>query len=363
MPLPPLVDPAPSLPSDEYTRAARQIRLASIGDVGQRRLSAARVCVLGAGGLGSPVLTYLASAGVGTIGVVDDDTVEESNLQRQILFGVDDVGARKTSVAAARIRSMSPHTRVVEHRERLTAANASAVLADYHLVIDGTDNFDTRYSVADTCADLGLPLVWGSVLGFDAQATVFWSSPPVGPGVTLRDVFPVPPPAGDVPDCAEAGVLGALCGQLGSILAAEAVKLIVGIGDSILGRMLVLDGLTARIDEVPIAPRTDVADIRRVDAAALGLLDDTVRSETVLLDVREPDEVAAGAIPGAVPIPLNTLLADAAAVDIGDVTVVYCQRGPRARVAAAALRAVNPTADIALLDGGYAAWAERTGSL
>ncbi|WYY15956.1 HesA/MoeB/ThiF family protein [Gordonia malaquae] len=191
MPLPPLVDPAPSLPSDEYTRAARQIRLASIGDVGQRRLSAARVCVLGAGGLGSPVLTYLASAGVGTIGVVDDDTVEESNLQRQILFGVDDVGARKTSVAAARIRSMSPHTRVVEHRERLTAANASAVLADYHLVIDGTDNFDTRYSVADTCADLGLPLVWGSVLGFDAQATVFWSSPPVGPGVTLRDVFPV----------------------------------------------------------------------------------------------------------------------------------------------------------------------------
>ncbi|MDR2280235.1 MAG: ThiF family adenylyltransferase [Gordonia sp. (in: high G+C Gram-positive bacteria)] len=360
MPLPPLVEPAPSLPTDEYTRAARQIRLASIGDVGQRRLAAARVCVLGAGGLGSPVLTYLASAGVGTLGIVDDDTVDLSNLQRQIVFGVDDVGARKTSVAAVRIRSMSPHTRVVEHTERLTAANAAEVLNGYHLVVDGTDNFDTRYAVADTCADLGIPLVWGSVLGFDAQATVFWSSPPAGPGVTLRDVFPAPPPIGEVPDCAEAGVLGALCGQLGSILAAEAVKLIVGIGDPILGRMLVLDGLTARVDEVPLAPPVDGARIRRIDAATLT---DPSPDDTVILDVREPDEVAAGAIPGATPVPLNTLLADAAAVGIGALTVVYCQRGPRARVAAAALRAVHPTADIALLDGGYAAWAERTASL
>ncbi len=362
MPLPPLVDPVTSLPADESVRAARQIRLPQIGDVGQRRLAAARVCVLGAGGLGSPVLAYLASAGVGTIGIVDDDHVDSSNLQRQILFGVDDVGRSKAHVAARRIRSMSPHTRVVEHSDRLTATTAESVLGGYHLVIDGSDNFATRYAVADACAALGTPLVWGSVLGFDGQATVFWSDPPHGPAVTLRDVFPAPPPADQVPNCADAGVLGALCGQLGSILAAEAVKLVVGIGEPLVGRMLVLDGLAGRMDEVPLSPRTPTTPLRRVTAADL-TDDDSTSTRTVLVDVREPDEVAAGAIPGSVHVPLEVVLADARAVPVGAVTVVYCQRGPRARAAAAALTAVHPNSDIALLDGGYAAWAERTAAL
>ncbi|MFC3244812.1 HesA/MoeB/ThiF family protein [Gordonia humi] len=196
MPVPPLVAPALSIPPDETLRAARQIRLPEIGDVGQRRLAAARVCVIGAGGLGSPVLLYLASAGVGTIGIVDDDTVDASNLQRQIVFGRDDVGAFKAAVAADRVRALSPHTEVVEHREHLDADNAADVFDGYHLVIDGSDSFDTRYTVADTCADLGIPLVWGSVLRFDAQATVFWSAPPVGAPITLRDVFPRPASGG-----------------------------------------------------------------------------------------------------------------------------------------------------------------------
>ncbi|MCF8571765.1 ThiF family adenylyltransferase [Gordonia sp. HY002] len=355
MPIPPLVEPAPSIPDDERLRAARQIRLPEIGDAGQRRLANAKVCVIGAGGLGSPVLLYLASAGVGVVGIVDDDDVDTSNLQRQIVFGVDDVGRPKATVAAERVRTLSPRTQVIEHRLRLTADNAAELFAPYDLVIDGSDSFDTRYAVADACAEVGLPLVWGSVLRFDAQATVFWSAPPAGAPITLRDVFPAPPPAGEVPNCAEAGVLGALCGQLGGILVTEAVKLICGVGEPLLNRMLVLDALGARIDEVPIGPAAAGAQIGRVRVD-----DSETITRATLLDVRNTDEVARGSLPGAQHVPLDEVLADAASVPVGEVTVVYCQLGPRSRAAAHALAAQHPDTDVRVLLGGYAAWAERS---
>lgn len=386
MELPPLVTPADALPASERDRAARQLRLPELGEPGQRRLYAARVGVLGAGGLGSPVLLYLASAGVGTIGIVDDDVVDASNLQRQVIFSSDDVGKPKASIAADRIRSLSPHTQVVEHREHLTADNAEQIFAGYDLIIDGSDTFDTRYAVADACAALGIPLVWGSVLRFDAQATVFWSRPPAGPAVTLRDVFPHAPAPGEVPSCAEAGVLGALCGQLGGILVTEAVKLICGIGDSLLGRMLVLEALSQRTREVPVAPdaasaappATTPADpagaanaahsaplhansTRQAGRPAHVAIDDLAAHDgAMLLDVREPEEFARGSIPGAVSVPLAQVLGDAASVPLDDAVIVFCQTGPRARAAARALTAAHPHTDIRLLDGGYAAWSERS---
>lgn len=371
MVLPPLVAPADRLPAGERDRAARQLRLPELGEPGQRRLFAARVGVLGAGGLGSPVLLYLASAGVGTIGIVDDDVVDASNLQRQVIFSSADVGKPKSGVAADRVRSLSPHTRVIEHREHLTADNAASIFADYDLIIDGSDTFDTRYAVADACAALGIPLVWGSVLRFDAQATVFWSRPPTGSAVTLRDVFPVAPAPGEVPSCAEAGVLGALCGQLGGILVTEAVKLICGIGDTLLGRMLVLDALGQRQREVPLipdatrqtfaargAPSAASSAAFRPEHVSLDDLDDVAGA--MLLDVRESHEFARGSIPGAVSVPLSRVLDDAASVALDDEVVVFCEVGPRARSAARALAAAHPEVDIRLLDGGYAAWAERS---
>ncbi|UYO95887.1 HesA/MoeB/ThiF family protein [Microbacterium sp. M28] len=367
MRFPPLVAPASALPDGETERAARQIRLPEIGADGQRRLFAARICVIGAGGLGSPVLLYLASAGIGTICIVDDDVVDTSNLQRQVLFGVADVGRPKARVAAERIRSLSPHTTVIRAHERLTSDNAERMLAGYDLVIDGSDTFDTRYAVADACDALGVPLVWGSVLRFDAQATLFWSRPPVGDPVRLRDVFPSAPPAEDVPSCADAGVLGALCGQLGALLAAEAVKLICGLGDPILGRMLVIDALSARTREVPLIPARGVAPTPpAADRVPASTGDRTIApdeldglGDVLLLDVREEDEFRAGSIPGALSVPLSRLREDPSMIAGEGTVVVFCQVGPRARAAAAFLRTAVPETEIVLLDGGYEAWSTR----
>ncbi|PWH05485.1 molybdopterin-synthase adenylyltransferase [Brachybacterium endophyticum] len=347
MPLPPLLDPVDALPPGEAERASRQLRLPEIGEVGQRRLAAARIAVVGAGGLGSPVLQYLASAGVGRLGIIDFDRVESTNLQRQVLFGVEDVGRPKAEVAVARLAGLSPHTDLRPHLTRLDPTTAPDLLADYDLVIDGTDTFATRYAIADACEALGIPLVWGSVLRFDAQATVFWSAPTAGPAITLRDVFPSAPDPALVPSCAEAGVIGALCGQLGAILAMEAIKLICGIGDSLLGRMLVLDALGARTREVPLTAAERSRPIPRVDVAA------AEREGALFLDVREDAEVTSGMLPGALHIPLARVLTDPAQVPVDRSVVVYCQRGPRSRVAAHALAAAHPRADIRVLAGGY----------
>ncbi|HEU5241682.1 MAG TPA: molybdopterin-synthase adenylyltransferase MoeB, partial [Ornithinibacter sp.] len=246
---PPLVPPGPELTAQERTRYARHLLLPGLGTDGQRRLRAARVLVVGAGGLGSPALLYLAAAGVGTIGVVDDDVVETTNLQRQVVHGVADVGRPKTASAAEAVHAISPETEVVEHRERLDAGNALDVVADYDLVLDGADNFPTRYLVGDACARLGVPHVWGSVFRFDGQVSVWWA----GEGPCYACVFPHQPPTDAVPSCAVGGVLGAVCAGIGSVMATEAVKLVTGTGEPLVGRLLVHDALRQTWDTLPVA--------------------------------------------------------------------------------------------------------------
>ncbi|MFE4465940.1 molybdopterin-synthase adenylyltransferase MoeB [Oerskovia sp. NPDC056781] len=242
--LPPLVAPSTEpLSPQELARYSRHLALPGIGVEGQQRLRAARVLVVGAGGLGSPALLYLAAAGVGTIGIVDDDRVEVSNLQRQVIHGGSDVGRPKVESARDAVAEVNPHVSVRLHEHRLDASNVLTVLDGYDVVLDGTDNFATRYLVGDAAEIAGIPCVWGSIFRFQGQVSVFWSAPAVGEGVVYRDVFPEPPPPGTVPDCATGGVLGAMCGTVGSVMATEAIKLITGAGNTLLGRLAVYDSL------------------------------------------------------------------------------------------------------------------------
>jgi sulfur-carrier protein adenylyltransferase/sulfurtransferase len=386
--VPPLVEPGPPLTAAQRERWSRHLLLPQLGETAQRRLRNARVCVIGAGGLGAPVLLYLAAAGVGRLGVVDDDVVEVSNLQRQVLHGVGDVGRPKVDSAADAVRALDPEVEVTRHHLRLDAGTVD-LLGDYDVVVDGTDNFPTRYLVNDACVRLGLPEVWGSVFRFDAQVTVFWGRPPAGSGVApvqLRDLFPAPPPPGSVPSCAEGGVLGALCGQVGSVMATEAVKLVTGAGRPLLGRLLVLDALAARWSEVPLrasgAPRTaegggpppsaapgceapggDAVRVRTVrarDLAARLAAREAGGPGLQVLDVREPGERQIVSIAGAEPVPLAGVL-DGSALDRvrRDVPVVlHCRSGVRSEQAARALLAAGWT-DVAHLDGGVLAWVDQ----
>jgi molybdopterin/thiamine biosynthesis adenylyltransferase len=246
--------PTPTpLTSEELERYARHIVLPEIGGAGQQRLKRARVLVIGAGGLGAPVLEYLAAAGVGTLGVVDDDTVSLSNLQRQVIHGTDSIGRSKGESAKAAIHRINPHVTVELHDFRLTAENAPAVIAGYDIVIDGSDNFETRYAVADACERERKPLVHAAVGRFDGSLTVlkpFEADADGRQNPSYRDLFPEPPPAGLVPSCAEAGILGALTGVVGTLQAMEAVKLIAGIGEPLVGRLLLYDALAARFDTI-----------------------------------------------------------------------------------------------------------------
>lgn len=255
----PLVEPGPALSGGDRERFARHLPIAGIGEVGQRRLRAARVCVVGAGGLGCPTLLYLAAAGVGTLGVVDADDVELVNLQRQVLHTCAGVGTPKVESAAERLGTLDPGTTVVPHRLRLEADNAAQVLSGYDLVVDAVDNHPTRYLISDACAGLGLPVVWGAVQVTRAQVSVFWSAPrsPDGPvpGLTLRDLHPAPPPPETWVTAAQVGVLGAMCGQVGALMATEAIKLVTGCGDPLFGRMLYLDTMAATTSVVPFGPR------------------------------------------------------------------------------------------------------------
>jgi sulfur-carrier protein adenylyltransferase/sulfurtransferase len=247
----PLVAPAAALEPAELIRTARSAVLAGIGEEGQRRLAAARVAVVGAGGLGSPVLLALAAAGLGELIVIDDDVVELTNLQRQLVHRVADVGTPKTASAARAVRDLSPTTLVTTHRERLDAGNAERLLAGADIVVDGSDAFDTRRAVAAATEASGVPLVWGAVQEWHGQATVFWSRPPGRPAVVLGDLFPEGT-EGEPPTCAQVGVLGALCVQVGGMLAAEVVKLVTGAGEPLLGRLVVVDALRATSREVPL---------------------------------------------------------------------------------------------------------------
>lgn len=258
MKLNPLIEPGAELSAADRERFARHFPIPELGELAQRRLRAARVCVIGAGGLGSPVLLYLAAAGVGTLGVVDADVVEVVNLQRQVLHSTAAVGEPKALSAARRLAELDPDIVVEPHVTRLEPGNAEALLTNYDLVIDAVDNHPTRYLISDTCAAAGLPVVWGAVLVTRAQVSVFWSRPvgvdgPV-PGRTLRDVHPEPPPADTWVSAAEVGVLGAMCGQVGALMATEAIKLITGAGETLFGRLLYLDTMTARSVELPLNP-------------------------------------------------------------------------------------------------------------
>ncbi len=368
MPLPPLVEPVAALSTAERGRTARHTSLAAFGEIGQRRLAAAHIAVVGAGGLGSPVVLALAAAGIGRLTVIDDDTVEASNLQRQVMHRLRDVGQRKVDSATRVAADLSPETQVITVTERIDVANAATLLRGADVVIDGSDTFPTREAVAGACESLGVPLVWGTVQAFDAQVTVFWSAPPAGhPAVVLGDLYPTGS-AGEVPTCAEVGVLGALCLQVGSLMATEAIKLVAGIGEPLLGRVLVIDSLRARQHEVPLRARDAAASrpadpfvsqapvsaptVARISARELAERLSAGEAAT-LLDVREAHELAAGAIEGIVHVPLAAVLADPGAIT-GPV-IVICQAGVRARRAAEALTAVGVEATV--LTGGMDAWA------
>ena len=381
--MPPLVEPGPPLSAERVQRWSRHLLLPQLGEQGQRRLANARVCVVGAGGVGAPVLQYLAAAGVGRLGVVDADDVELSNLQRQVLHGTADIGRPKVDSARDAVHAIDPEIDVVVHRERLTSRNADAVLGGYDLVVDGTDNFPTRYAVNDACVRLRLPEVWGSVFRFDAQVAVFWGRPPDGvPPVQLRDLFPAAPPPGSVPSCAEGGVLGALCGQVGSVMATEAVKLLTGVGEPLLGRVLVLDALSARWSEVPLvgdpvrAEAARLADVRgdaqdglptvvheapdvpAVTARELAdRLERRYRGEDgfLLVDVREPGERDVVAIPGAVNVPLEAVTTGADELPRDVPLVLHCRSGIRSAQAARTLLAAGYHV-VSHVEGGVLAW-------
>ncbi|WP_150308142.1 molybdopterin-synthase adenylyltransferase MoeB [Planctomonas psychrotolerans] len=381
--LPPLVEPSPELSGDDAERYSRQVMLPGMGTLGQRRLRNARVLVIGAGGLGSPVLQYLAAAGIGTLGIVDFDQVDLSNLQRQVIHGLADVGGSKTASAERSIDALNPGVRVVRHEERLTSRNAGRLFAGYDLVVDGTDNFPTRYLANDAAALAGIPYVWGSVYRFDGQVSVFWDAAPDGRGLDFRDLFPEPPAPGTVLSCAEAGVFGAVCASVGAVLATEVIKLVTGVGEPLLGRVLVIDALDGSRDEIPLrrrADRTPVSELIDYDAFCgidTGPLDrapsitaaelrsrlaarDAGRDDFVLLDVRERVEHDLDAIAGDVLMPQADVMSRPDAVPLGATpgvpapVIVYCRSGMRSAVVTEALRASGRTATY--LRGGIVDW-------
>lgn len=372
----PLVEPGPELTAQQVSRYSRHLLVPQVGMLGQRRLRNARVAVVGAGGLGCPALSYLAAAGVGAITLIDDDVVDVTNLQRQVLHRVQDVGVPKVASAARALRELNPEVALTPLHTRLSVDSVRDVLSGHDVVLDGTDNFDTRYLVSDACRDLGLPLVWAAVLRFDAQISTFL--PGRSGSVTLRDLYPVPPRPEDVPSCAEAGVLGALVGQVGSIMAAEVVKLVAGFGEPLVGRVLLLDALTQRSREVPLRP-VDAPPLRRhepeVGTAQQGdrhttrevlplreLTPQQVRdldtAVVTLLDVREPAEHAMGTVPGARTVPVGEVLTWSDEDLPEGPVVVYCKAGPRAERAAAHLVRVGHP-DVSVMHGGILGWIDQ----
>lgn len=360
----------------EYLRYDRQLRLPGFGPEAQQKLKSARVLVVGAGGLGSPLLLYLAAAGVGTLGIVDFDTVDESNLQRQVLFDVRDLGRRKAAAARRRLRALNPHVRICLHSGRLDAKNALRIIAQYDVVADGSDNFPTRYLVNDACVLLDKTLVYGSIYQFEGQVSVFNQIDNNGErGPNYRDLFPAPPPPGLVPDCAEGGVLGVLPGIIGSLQASEAIKVITGTGQTLSGRLFVFDAWSVETRVVKIRRRDDnpvngkqpsitrlmnddlfcgpspaANPLREIDAAELRAWQ--ARGENFqLVDVREPSEYATANLGGEL-IPLATVVAAAGRFSRDRKVVVYCRSGVRSAKAIRQLEAMFGFDNLYNLKGG-----------
>jgi len=380
--LPPLVQPAAELTRDEVARYSRHLIIPDFGVDGQKRLKNARVLVIGAGGLGSPTLLYLAAAGVGTIGIVEFDVVDESNLQRQIIHGQSDVGRSKALSARDSILEINPLVTVNLHEFRLDTDNAVPLFEQYDLILDGTDNFATRYLVNDAAVLAHKPYVWGSIYRFSGQVSVFWEDAPDGRGLNYRDLYPEPPAPGTVPSCAEGGVLGILCASVASVMGTEAIKLITGIGTPLLGRLMIYDALdmtyrTIAIRKDPATPKiTELIDYDAFcgvvsDAAAEAAADSTVTplelrdmidagKPVALIDVREPAEWAINHIEGAELIPKSTLDSGAglARVPQDRIAVLYCKTGIRSAEALLALKQAG-FADALHLQGGVVAWARQ----
>jgi adenylyltransferase/sulfurtransferase len=375
--LDPLVEPADALTAEEVERYSRHLIIPEIGALGQRRLKNAKVLVIGAGGLGSPALLYLAAAGVGTLGIVDDDAVDLSNLQRQVIHGVADVGRSKIESARDSIAALNPLVDVRLHNVRLDASNALELFAGYDLILDGADNFATRYLVNDAAAILGKPYVWGSIFRFDGQVSVFWEEH----GPTYRDLYPEAPPAGSVPSCGEGGVFGMLCAAVGSLMVTEAVKLITGVGRSLLGRVALFDALGGSWREIKVArdpaaervteltdyeafcgivPEPAAAKENTVTATQLAIMLASRKAglkDFDLVDVREPGEHDIVRIDGSVLIPQGRILAGEAWAELPqDKDIVFhCKAGTRsAAVLAAAQKAGYQR--VSHLDGGILAW-------
>jgi molybdopterin/thiamine biosynthesis adenylyltransferase/rhodanese-related sulfurtransferase/molybdopterin converting factor small subunit len=373
----------PALDSEEIKRYSRHLILSEVGMEGQQKLKAAKVLCIGAGGLGSPVAMYLAAAGVGTIGIVDFDTVDLSNLQRQILHGTDDIGRSKLASAMDTLRRINPHVEVDAHDVALSSKNAFDLFRGYDVVVDGTDNFPTRYLVNDACVLLGIPNAYGSIFRFEGQASVFATKD----GPCYRCLYPEPPPPGLVPSCAEAGVLGILPGLIGTIQATEAVKLILGIGQTLAGRFLIYDAMRMRFRELTLRKDPDcpvcgthptvtalidydqfcgitpaAAPVPTSSATDISPLELKARMDAgttpFILDVREPTEYQINRIPGSVLIPLGDLPKRFGELDPTAEIVTQCKSGVRSGKAAAFLRQQGFT-NVKNLTGGILAWVDQ----
>ena len=381
MSLPPLVEPAAELTVDEVRRYSRHLIIPDVGMTGQKRLKNAKVLCVGAGGLGSPALLYLAAAGVGTLGIVDFDVVDESNLQRQVIHGQSDIGRSKAESARDSIVEINPYVNVVVHQERLDSDNAMQIFADYDLIVDGTDNFATRYLVNDACVLLGKPYVWGSIYRFDGQASVFWAE--YGP--CYRCLYPEPPPPGMVPSCAEGGVLGVLCASIGSIQVNEAIKLITGIGEPLAGRLMIYDALemtyrsvkVRKDPECPVCGKnptvTELIDYEEFCGAVSEEAQEAAAGSTItarqlkdmqdagenifLVDVREPNEYEIVSIPGSVLIPKGEFLSGAALERLPQDKrlVLHCKSGARSAECLAIVKNAG-FSDAVHVGGGVLSW-------
>ena len=372
----------PSLSNEEIARYSRHLIMPEVGLDGQRRLKNASVLMIGTGGLGAPSGMYLAAAGVGRIGIVDFDVVEASNLQRQIIHGTSDVGRPKIESARDRLRDINPHIEIETHETRLTSENALRLLANYDIVVDGTDNFPTRYLVNDACVLLGKPNVYGSIFRFEGQASIFWAER----GACYRCLYPEPPPPGLVPSCAEGGVLGVLPGIVGAIQANETIKLILGAPDTLINRLVLFDAWQMKFREFklrkdPACPvcgdnptvkelidyeefcglrqqPEEIADkLEEISATDLKQRLDHER-DLQIIDVREPSEYQIARIEGAKLIPLGQIVSRMNEIDPSKETVVHCKGGVRSAKAIAGLKQAGFPGRLVNLKGGITAWSD-----
>ena len=385
MKIPPLVEKGPSLTVDEVRRYSRHLIIPDVAMAGQQRLMNAKVLCVGAGGLGSPALMYLAAAGVGTLGIVEFDTVDESNLQRQIIHGQSDIGKSKAISAKEKIAEINPNVNVVVHEVRIDTDNVMEIFSRYDLIVDGTDNFATRYLVNDACVLLKKPYVWGSIYRFDGQASVFWAE--YGP--CYRCLYPEPPPPGMVPSCAEGGVLGVLCASIGSIQTTEAIKLITGIGEPLIGQLMIYDALEMSYRKIKVRkdPKCPLCSDKPTqtellpdyeafcgvlsDAAEVAVKDSTIsvtelkskidkKENFLLIDVREPSEYEIVKIPGSLLIPKQGFLDGSALAGLPQdkPIILHCKSGVRSAECLAILKSAG-FADATHVSGGVVAWAKQ----